>query len=95
MTRTALVGSLLIIVSVLFLGNAWQAFRFARLEMDVLSIRRQHLAVLEENKRLIVGVAGLRSPRRIRSIAQEELGLAPLAADRVKRVDFAGGAGGD
>ena len=78
------------LVSGLFLGNVWQAYRYTRLERDVVSLRGEHLASLEENKRLIVGVAGLRSPRRIRVIAEEELGLVPLPADRVKRVDLGG-----
>lgn len=95
MVRTMLIGTLLVLVSTLFLGNVWQSYRYTRLEREVQSLRRNHVTVLEENKRLIVGVAGLRSPRRIRLIAEEELGLEPLPADRVQRIEIGRGVGGD
>lgn len=88
MMRKLLVGTLLIVVSGLFIGNVWQSYRFTRLEREIIALRRQHLESLEENKRLIAGVAGLRSPRRIRAIAEEELGLEPLRADRVQRIEI-------
>ena len=94
MAKRWVIGTLLVLVSALFLGNVWQSYRYTRLERSVQSLQREHLAILEENKRLIVGVAGLRSPRRIRMIAEEELGLGPLPADRVRRIDFGGGPGG-
>ncbi|TVR68307.1 MAG: hypothetical protein EA427_10345 [Spirochaetaceae bacterium] len=95
MARTWFIGALLILVSALFVGNVWQSYRYTRMERDVQSLRREHLAVLEENKRLIVGVAGLRSPRRVRAIAEEELGLIPLPADRIQRIDIGRGTGGE
>lgn len=94
MVRRVLIGTFLILVSGLFLGNVWQSYRYTRLEREIQTVRREHMEILEENKRLIVGVAGLRSPRRIRTIAEEELGLKPLPADRVKRIDIGGGSSG-
>lgn len=80
--------SLITVTPVLFVANVWQAYRFNRIERQLRSIEQDHLGILEENKRLIVGIAGLRSPARVRDLATDDLGLEPAAADRVKRIRF-------
>lgn len=95
MPRNVLIGTLLVVVSGLFLGNVWQSYRYTRLERSVVAVQREHMEILEKNKHLIVGVAGLRSPRRIRAIAEEELHLQPLPADQIKRIDVGGGGRGN
>lgn len=93
-TRNTILIILIALVPALFLANVWQSYRYVRLDRSLSQIQREHLALIEENKRLIVGIAGLRSPDRIREIAGEDLGLSPLRADQVRRIDL-GGARGD
>ncbi|MEX2444317.1 MAG: hypothetical protein WD492_11960 [Alkalispirochaeta sp.] len=86
--------SLIVIVPILFVANVWQSHRFVRLQHNLESIQNSHLQLLEENKRLVVGIAGLRSPTRVRTIAEEDLGLIPVSADRIRRIEIDGGGRG-
>ncbi|MFP4152192.1 MAG: hypothetical protein ACLFR8_04800 [Alkalispirochaeta sp.] len=85
-----ILAALIVLIPVLFLANVRQSYRFSRLESRLQAVHREHLALLEENKRLIVGVAGLRSPDRIRDLAENELGLEAAPADRVERIRIRG-----
>lgn len=88
-TRRWIVGfSLMTIVPMLFVANVWQSHRFVRLQQKLESIQTSHLDLLEENKRLVVGIAGLRSPTRVRLIAEEDLGLSPVQAERIQRIEI-------
>jgi cell division protein FtsL len=80
--------TLLLTVAVVFLLNVWQSYRYTQLERDVAGIQREHRALLEENKRLVVGIASLRSPQRIRAIARDDLNMEPAPASRIRRIDF-------
>ncbi|SIQ04641.1 hypothetical protein SAMN05920897_10313 [Alkalispirochaeta americana] len=91
MTKIVMIGTAITLISTLFFANVWQSYRFTQLERDVLATQRDHRLLLEENKRLVVGIAGLRSPRRIRALAETELALEPLSANRIQRVDISGG----
>lgn len=79
--------SLIVLVPALFLANVWQSYRYAQIRREVVAVHEEQLQVIEENKRLIVGISGLRSPARIRLLAQEELGLSPIEADDIRRID--------
>lgn len=93
--RWVVLVSLIFIVPVLFVANVWQSYRYVQLERSLESIQAQHVQLLEENKRLIVGIAGLRSPARVREIAREELGLEAVPADRIRRIEITGRPGGE
>lgn len=94
-TRRWIVGfSLMTVVPMLFVVNVWQSHRFVLLQQRLESIQTSHLELLEENKRLVVGIAGLRSPARVRLIAEEELGLSPVQAERIRRIEIDGGGRG-
>lgn len=92
--RWVVLVSLVLIVPMLFVANVWQSYRYVQLERSLESIQGEHVRLLEENKRLIVGIAGLRSPARVRDIAREELGLEAVPADRVRRIERSGRSGG-
>ncbi len=79
---------LMILAPALFVANVWQAYRFEQIEAHLRGVERDHFRILEENKRLIVGIAGLRSPSRVRELAENDLGLEAAPADRVERIRF-------
>lgn len=81
---------LIVVTPLLFVANVWQSYRFNGLEARLQMLENRYLDVLEDNKRMIVGIAGLRSPSRVRRIAEEELGLEAAPADRVDRIRFEG-----
>lgn len=87
-----LLVSLIVLVPALFLANVWQSYRYTQIRREVVAVHEEQSQVIEENKRLIVGISGLRSPARIRMLAQEELGLSPVDAEDIRRID-AGEAG--
>jgi cell division protein FtsL len=89
--RWVILFSLVLVVPLLFVANVWQSYRYVRLEQSLQAMQTEHVRLLEENKRLIVGIAGLRSPARIRAIAEEDLGLAPVPSSRVRRIEIEGG----
>lgn len=94
-TKRWIVGfTLILIVPLLFVMNVWQSHRFVLLRQNLQSTQETHLELLEENKRLVVGIAGLRSPTRVRTIAEEDLGLTPVSADRIRRIEIEGGGRG-
>ncbi len=66
---------LALLFPVLLFANAWQAFRFQALSREVTRQEQQQHETIEHNKRLIAGLSVLRSPARIREIAEEQLGL--------------------
>ncbi len=81
-----LLVSLIVLVPLLFVMNVWQSYQFAQTQRAVSDVQRAHTAVVEENKRLIVGISGLRSPARIRLLAREDLGLVPLESASLRRI---------
>jgi len=81
---------LLFLVPILFVTNVLQSFRFSRLRMQTDNSRVAITQTVEENKRLIAGIAGLRSPARIRAIAGEQLQMSPVSIDDVIRIDVSG-----
>jgi hypothetical protein len=67
-----------------FFVNTWQGFRYQELEREVRRLEQEQKGWLEKNKKAIAALAVLSSPGRIRSLAQESLGLKRLqAADRI------------
>lgn len=58
----------------LFFGlNAWQAARYYRLAEEVRRLEKVQQDKIEQNKRLVAGIAVLSSSERIAKIARDEL----------------------
>lgn len=72
-------SGLLLLIALLFplllFANTWQAFRFQGLAREVTRLEQRQHDTIEHNKRLIAVLSVLRSPARIREIAEEQLGL--------------------
>jgi cell division protein FtsL len=64
-----------IVLPVALFLNVWQSFRYETTEREVAQLEEQQRDMVEENKRLIAGIAVLRSPARIGSLAESELEL--------------------
>lgn len=69
-----LVGMGLTLACVAFL-YAWQHFQYIQLSYQVEQLKEARMQSLELNQQLTLEVAGLKSPERIRAIAERELGM--------------------
>ena len=74
----------------LFFLNTWQGFRFQELERGVERQEQEQKNWLEKNKKVIAALAVLSSPERIRTLAEDSLGLKPLKAEDLIEVELGG-----
>jgi hypothetical protein len=77
---------LVILVPVLLFANVAQAFRYGRLERRIVELEREQQDLIEQNKRAILAISVLTSPRRIGGLAQDTLMLERLEPDAVIRL---------
>ncbi len=80
--------AVLILLPVLLFANVWQGYRFVQLTRDVSRLEAQQRRSIEENKRLIATIAVLRSPERIREVAEEYLEAEPLRPGQSIRIQI-------
>jgi cell division protein FtsL len=75
-----------------FLGmTIVQSARYADLERELQSYEKTQQEWVENNKRLIAGIAVLSSPDRIEHIAKNELGLIKKQPEEVLQIHINGG----
>ena len=75
----------------LFFLNTWQGFRYQELEGEVEKLELEQKNWLEQNKKAIAALAALSSPKRVKTLAEEQLGLKPLKAQEVIEIELEGG----
>lgn len=73
-------------VPVLIFVSVFQVFTFQRLEAQVTALEAQQKEWFEENKRKIIGIEYLSSPRRLDQLAREELQLQKMDPRKVIRI---------
>jgi cell division protein FtsL len=71
--------------------TAWQAARYAKLEQEVGRLESIQEEWVENNKRLIAGIAVLSSSERIEQIAINDLELSKIRPEDVLQVRIEGG----
>ncbi|MDR2211035.1 MAG: septum formation initiator family protein [Spirochaetaceae bacterium] len=76
----------------LLLGlTTWQSSRYGDLEREIAKLEKTQEEWVENNKRLIAGIAFLSSPDRIEHIARNELGLSKKQPEEVLQISIDGG----
>ncbi len=81
--RRSVTALLILLVPALLFANVYQAFRHGRLERRIAELEREQISLIEENKRVILAISVLTSPRRIGDLADQELGLGRIRPDAV------------
>lgn len=71
--------------------NVWQSYRYAELSAELDQLETAQREAFERNKRLIAGIAVLRSPGRVARLAEEQLGLSRGFPDRFVHVEVVKG----
>ena len=89
--RTAVVTLLVILVPLLLFANVYSSFQYSQLQREIQRLEREQLALIEENKRAILAISILSSPRRVGALAEDELGLERIDPDRVERLGVGSG----
>ena len=84
--RRGLTLALALTVPLLFALNVRQAFRFTTLQARIDAIIADHNELIAENTRLIVSIAALERPARIREIARDQLEMTQAESERIDRV---------
>jgi cell division protein FtsL len=80
---------ILVLTVPLFLGLAtWQSARYGDLEREIRKLEKTQEEWVENNKRLIAGIAFLSSPDRIEHIARDELGLEKKLPEEVLQISI-------
>ncbi|MFP4066281.1 MAG: cell division protein FtsL [Spirochaetaceae bacterium] len=74
MKRYLVIACILSVPIALFV-NVWQSYRYESLQRETVRLERAQEEAIERNKRLIAGIAVLRSPARIQDLAESELEL--------------------
>jgi hypothetical protein len=62
-------------VPLLLFAGIWQVYSYQALEKEVRLMEAEQKRWFEENKRKVVGIEYLGSPRRLDQVAREELNL--------------------
>lgn len=75
------------LITGLLLTNVWQSYRYEVLEREVVLLEEEQEEIVEANKRTIAEITSLLSPTRIRKIATEELGMRPVPAEEIYRIE--------
>lgn len=69
------------------LMTTWSGLHRHLLAEELQALEREQAAWLEQNKRLLTKIAIYRSPQRISVLAERDLGLAPISAERLTIVE--------
>jgi cell division protein FtsL len=75
------------IITALLLLNVWQSYRYEMRDREVALLEEQQEEIVEANKRTIAEITSLLSPTRIRRIATEQLGMRPVPAEEIYRIE--------
>jgi hypothetical protein len=86
--RSPLLTLLILAFISLFFLNTWQGNRYQRLERGVQRLEQEQKNWLEQNKKVIAALAVLSSPVRIKTLAEESLGLKPLQAEDLIEIEL-------
>ena len=71
--------------------TVWQSSRYGDLERELIKLEKSQEEWVENNKRLIAGIALLSSPDRIEHIARDQLGLQKKQPEEVLQISITGG----
>ena len=91
--RRSLLVVLVIAVPLLLGANVVQAFRYNRLDRQIVRMEQEQQTLLEENKRIILAIAVLSSPDRIGEIASGELDLSRIDPEEITTLKVPGSEG--
>lgn len=83
-----IIALILLTVPVLLFLNARQVFVYDKVEEKVEALEESQREWLERNKRMIAGIAVLRSPERVEELAREELEVKKMDNRDLLRIEI-------
>ena len=88
MIRRILFYCLILSIPAFLALSAWQSSRYGDLERELKKLEKTQEEWVENNKRLIAGIAFLSSPDRIEHIARDELSLQKKQPEEVLHISI-------
>jgi cell division protein FtsL len=95
MSRRILLYVLTLTIPLCLGAAAWQSVRYTELTWEIKKLESLQEEWVENNKRLIAGIAVLSSSERIENIAKKDLGLVKKPPEKVLQIKITGGPGDD
>jgi cell division protein FtsL len=95
MIRRILLYVLILTIPLCLGAAAWQSVRYTELTWEIEKLESLQEEWVENNKRLIAGIAVLSSSERIENIARKDLGLVRKTPEEVLQIKITGGPGND
>ncbi|MDR0387517.1 MAG: cell division protein FtsL [Treponema sp.] len=95
MSRRILLYVLTLTIPLCLGAAAWQSAKYTELVWEIEKLESLQEEWVENNKRLIAGMALLSSPERIENIAKKDLNLIKKLPEDVLQIRIEGGPGGD
>ena len=74
-TKKILIAFLVITIPVLLLLNAWQGFKYERINANIKNHENEQKEWFEENKKMLVAISVYSSPARVKKIVEENSNL--------------------
>jgi len=93
--RRILISLALVSIPLLMMLQVLQGYRFATASEETRVSEALQLDKLEENKRLLAGIAVYDAPERIYKVAEDSLGLSEADPENVLLVRFPEDGGGE
>jgi cell division protein FtsL len=95
MSRRILLYVLTLTIPLCLGAAAWQSAKYAELAWEIEKLESIQEEWVENNKRLIAGIAVLSSSERIENIAKKDLKLVKKLPEEVLQIKIKGGPGND
>lgn len=79
-----------VMIPVLFGVEAWQTYRYKKLQAEIQNLEKEQVDLVEENRKLISDISMLSSSDRIEKIAEDELFMHKAESEDIVRVEIKG-----
>lgn len=89
--KKVIIALVVLLLPVFLLLNVWQAFSYRMAETNITELEARQKKMLEENKRLIIGIEFLRNPERLEKAAEEQLDMTRAKSDEIIRITVPAG----
>lgn len=73
--KKILIAFLVITVPVLLFSNAWQGFKYERINAEIRNYEYEQKEWFEENKKMLAAISVYSSPTRVKKIVEENSNL--------------------
>jgi cell division protein FtsL len=67
--------------------EVWEIIRYTELQKEIVTLEKVQEEWLEKNKKVLAAIAVLKSPERISTLADVELGLEMITPEKIMEIE--------